>query len=585
MAQNISQFTATGSYSDSTTANITTAVTWSVSDTSIATVGAHTGLLYMTNAGRIWGGTIGLTASLSPGTPGTASVVVVASDSGSVAPRMPQSDDQWVALGLSPWGSYWGMQEPTGSLVSSGSVSLTLTNTIAAGGGVTNYQQQIPGMMRLGIVLSGTNAGASPQLRASATPNIALTSSAFLTYAVVPPGAPGLGIVGTISNGAASVLNAVTDSSNAGFSGLSAKFGARSLELICPTTINHGDRVHPILVVSNVTTGDVLIASDIGVITSASAVFTAPGVCGLGAWPTSVGGAASASFCYFAMATGSIVEPLASTSGAADFLSRLGWNVKWKDCPVDSGSIRLPFLTSHWRQLGLSPWTATWNLQEMKGNFNSFNQWGPIDTGWSLTTIVDSFGNQVSGWNRAGSMVHTSGRRASVVTNYGPPLLFDPTGSFATLVYVAPLPTTLNSQGVLSGMGPPSVNSPSSTCVSLVRNDGIPILYCAGASATGAQNVVDGNVHPVLLVQDVTNGRTKLYTDLESITGSFNALSIVTSVTASMGFGGITNIASAFPCSGTYMYMSFCTGTLAESFSTDGVASAFLKSLGWTIPW
>src|SRR5262245_36558233 len=120
--------TATGSYSDAHTENDTTDVAWSVSDTSITTIGLHTGLLTTQPAGKIWGATVGVTATLSPGTPGTASLLVIASDSGSVAPRMPQQDSHWQALGLSPWGAYGGLQEPSGSnVVLSGSAGYTLT--------------------------------------------------------------------------------------------------------------------------------------------------------------------------------------------------------------------------------------------------------------------------------------------------------------------------------------------------------------------------------------------------------------------------------------------------------------------------
>ena len=59
---------------------------------------------------------------------------------------------------------------------------------------------------------------------------------------------------------------------------------------------------------------------------------------------------------------------------------------------------------------------------------------------------------------------------------------------------------------------------------------------------------------------------------------------ILALVAAAFGFGGFaapTNSAT----SGTYLYCAFTTGTLAESLSTDGVASAFLKSMGWSPTW
>ena len=88
--------------------------------------------------------------------------------------------------------------------------------------------------------------------------------------------------------------------------------------------------------------------------------------------------------------------------------------------------------------------------------------------------------------------------------------------------------------------------------------------------------------HPWLLVYDKTNSRVKLYNDLEAVTGTFNALTMV-GATASMGFGG-TPFPRA-PVSGVYLYGAFCTGTLAESFSDNTTASLFFKTLGWNPTW
>ncbi len=78
----------------------------------------------------------------------------------------------------------------------------------------------------------------------------------------------------------------------------------------------------------------------------------------------------------------------------------------------------------------------------------------------------------------------------------------------------------------------------------------------------------------------------KLYTDLEKITGSFNALQVVTSVTASIGIGGFSAPAGLItPVSGVFNYYAFTTGTQAENLGDDGQASSFLKTMGWTIPW
>ncbi len=71
------QFTATGHYSDSSTQNLTTTVTWASDNTSVATIGANTGLA--TGAGA---GTANITASFSGITSNTAVLTVGGSSIG-----------------------------------------------------------------------------------------------------------------------------------------------------------------------------------------------------------------------------------------------------------------------------------------------------------------------------------------------------------------------------------------------------------------------------------------------------------------------------------------------------------------------
>ena len=68
------QFTATGTYSDGSTKNITTAVTWASSNTAVATIGANTGL-----ATGISAGTSQVTASLGGITSSSDNLTVVKS--------------------------------------------------------------------------------------------------------------------------------------------------------------------------------------------------------------------------------------------------------------------------------------------------------------------------------------------------------------------------------------------------------------------------------------------------------------------------------------------------------------------------
>jgi hypothetical protein len=164
-----------------------------------------------------------------------------------------------------------------------------------------------------------------------------------------------------------------------------------------------------------------------------------------------------------------------------------------------------------------------------------------------------------------------------------PPVQFDPTGSFAVLAYA--FISGSNSDVQIMGVGSAAAGGPPTQCVLNIRqNNYLPILYCAGATVTGTTAFHHDRVHPLLLVYDKTNSRVKAYTDLEKITGSFNALTIVNSLTASVGFGA-TAAGALVGASGSYTYFAFTTGSQAEQLSDDGKASSFLKTMGWSIPW
>jgi hypothetical protein len=378
-------------------------------------------------------------------------------------------------------------------------------------------------------------------------------------------------------------LGLITFQSSDNTVGIQCRTGVVLKPLLGPLSNNHGDRVHPMLVIYNRTAGEMWGFSDLGVMMTGGVPAMASAA-SRGFGTVSSAAAPSASCVYLAAASGSIVEAIATVSGAGDFLTRLGWNVHWKTCPVDSGSIKLPYLVNHWQQLGLTPWTATWNFQEEKTNPLSFNAWDGYNiNGWTLTTqLVNSYRYRIPSWNRAGLLFPRTNDARSLVFSQVPPqhLMFDPTGSFAGLLY-AQLSGSAASDSIL-GMSATTSASPFSQCwVSL--SAGKTSITSAGASATGTvQYNANDRVHPWLLVYDKTNSRVKVYTDMEALTGTYNAITN-TGVSGNFGFGGLPGPRLA--CSGVYMYGAFCTGTLAESLSTDGVASSFLKSLGWNVPW
>lgn len=328
MPQNTSQLTATGSYSDSTTQNITNTVTWTVSDTSIATVNAANGLVTIQPAGQIWGGTIGVTATLAPGTPGTASLIIVASDSGSVAPRMPFEDSQWSALGLSPWGSYWGFQEGAGNPVSSGSNSLTLTAV-----GVSVYSYSLPNWTRKFVNLAQSTTQRFSLLNSfGPPPNYDCTGSmAMLVYGMFAKPSATSVVMGTgnanLTTGApVSVLAEILTT------GVPQVYCSGS-NVAGIQSIADG-RVHPVLLVYDKTNLRVKLYTDLEKVTGSVGgglrlANSTTASLGIGNASVTTLNSASGSYGFFAFCTGSVAESFSDDGIASAFMKSLGWSLPW----------------------------------------------------------------------------------------------------------------------------------------------------------------------------------------------------------------------------------------------------------------
>jgi hypothetical protein len=579
------QHTATGTYSDATTSNITTTAVWTVSDSTIATIGGATGLATYANAGKIWGADIGVTATLAPGTPGTSSLLVISQDSGSVNPLMPQQNNHWQALGLSPWGVWFGCQELTGNLVGSGSAGFTLTANGGAGIGVQYGQAPVGGgWLRTFIAITGSS-NTRVAAAAAVGPNPSTTSVAFLGYINAGASGANTALLGMIGASAANRIYIDFPFASAGHLRLTSNFGNKNL--MGPSSMTHTDRVHPILLIYNKTTSEVWAATDISLIMSGGQPAVADDIKGFG----SIGAATtSSSISWLAVATGSIVEALCSASASADFLTRLGWTVTWKDCPTDSGSIKAPFLPGHWKSLGITPWTATWNHQEEVSALDTFDRWdGKNIIGWRyITSGVDAFRHAVPGWTRKGiRIILTNDRGVHTLATPGNSL-FDPTGSFAMLVYATASGSSVaGTSAAILGTGC-AFTSPSASWGGVVNVGGVqkPVIYCVANSTTGSITVPYGDrVHPWLFVYDVTNSRVKLYSDLEAVTGTFTQLQLTVNVTGTYGWGAGPGYTNRVACSGVYMYSAVTTGSQAELLSTDGQASQFLKTMGWSPTW
>lgn len=589
MTQNINGVQAIGTYSDTSTANITNTAAWTISDSTIATIGAADGTLVIQAAGKIWGGDVGVTATLAPGTPGTASLLVISSDSGSVAPLMPQQNNHWQALGLSPWGTWFGLQEPSGTnCAGSGSTPFTMT-TFPGGGTGVSAQQTLPAWTRVGMSISGTSN--TRIFAASGTgPNHVATSVGYLGYILLGPTQTTISIFGSTATTSTNRWFIGANGSSSGQLLVSTAIGAKNM--VGPLTQNHMDRIHPFLVIYNKATGEMWGATDIAIAMSGGVTVASDDVKGFG--PLSTGNAPSASIYWMAVATGSIVENLCSVSASADFLTRLGWNVSWKDCPTDSGSIKLPFLADHWKSLGLIPWTATWNLQEELGACDSFDRWvGNSVGGWQLAAnAVDQYRYSIPNWKRSGLKMtlandHKVSRTPPLVV--GGALQFDTTGSFAMILYASASGSSAGASSKLLGIaGANATNAEGMTTfggVTTVGGTQKAVVFCSGSSVTGSVAYTPGDrIRPWLFVFDKTNSRVKFYSDAEAITGSFSNLALVANNTGTIGFGGLLSTLRT-TCSGVYVWGAFNTGSNAETLSDDGQASALLKTLGWNLSW
>lgn len=594
MAQNISQMTATGSYSDASTADITAAAAWTSSDSTIVSIGAGTGAVTVEAAGKIWGGIVGITATLSPGTPGTASLIVIPSDSGSIAPRMPLKDYQWQALGLSPWGMVYGLQEPSGSaLVSSGSFTRNLTTQIGAGGGLGPQMQSTePGWTRNCVVMTGSQ-GMNYSWAGGVTPQMS-SSIAFLLYAKIHRQlTPYAAILGSMRSNAGNSITLITDpnGTNTGMAGMDA-LGQGTKVLTGPHSITHDDRVHPFLLVVNTGSQEILACTDNAINFSASNArlpFSGDGNNkGFGGY-IAAGKSTSGSFYYFAVCTGSVAERLSSPVNAADFLERLGWQCQWKTCPTDSGSIKLPFLAHHWAELGLTPWTSTWNLQEtLGGNISTTDVWSGTNLhAWRASAANVTHAYRVPEWKRRGLNLagQTSRRMIVINTIAGAFPLWNQTGSLAMMTYAVFGTQAAGSSRSIMASSPGANRQVMTVAAHSIGLNALPAVYCCGAAITGSQALADGRVHPVLLVYDTAGSRVKLYTDLEKITGSYAAMTQLTSATGVLGMGQPDQPGISLAASGTYVYYTITTGSVAENLSDDGRASKFLKDLGWTVSW
>jgi hypothetical protein len=175
------QMTATGHYSDTSTADITSSVTWDTDNHAIATVDSAGAVAAV--AGGISGPTAATcNVSATLGAVSGSTTLTVDTDTDATSGwRLPRNAYQWSLLGETP-SHLWRCTEASGNLADSiGSLTLTATSLL--------YAQAVTGFTKTGI---GMDATTDKAIAASGSgPNPATTSSLCCWIVVVPAAAPG----------------------------------------------------------------------------------------------------------------------------------------------------------------------------------------------------------------------------------------------------------------------------------------------------------------------------------------------------------------------------------------------------------
>lgn len=302
------QLYVTGTMTNGAQFDRTQLASFNVDAGSEVSVSSPGGLLTVTAAGRVYGGADDVLAEDGPNglLQDSAAVTVIASDSGSSdpCPRMPLRASDWVALGLSPWGAFGGLQEGTGSLVLSGSAGYTLAATNSP-----LYAQTLANWTRKAI-----NPPANAALSASTGqgPSAAATSVAFLTYVATPSAPAGSANVLTVSANAAGLR---VDHLAGGQLGLRVG-GASATSSLTYT----GSIAYPLLVVHDRTHSTTIAYTDREAVSGTFSAVTDGGK-GIGAVQGT--GDSSAKYVYLASCTGSIAE--LGAPGVRSLLTTLGW--------------------------------------------------------------------------------------------------------------------------------------------------------------------------------------------------------------------------------------------------------------------
>ncbi len=568
-------FAATGTYSDASSANVSSQTSWVVSDNSkfvVTTAGTGSAII----GGHLYGANVGITGTIGA-VAGTGTVVVVSSDSASFgavpyAIKTPMQDDHWQVLGLSPWGSYWGLQEPSGSnCVSSGSTQLTMVPLRDV-----SMLRNPAGWVRNG--LSVTKAG---QLGTMRTPSYPFNSAALATGVAIMSYSR-INVIasrtimgqcsGTLTRDGGQTADMLLKlGSNNNGSGLILDYSGSGGGIGLATPHVDG-RFHPLLIVYDPVNSRIKAYSDLDVITGSfpGAIGTGSNALGMGWLGENSNGTGDHDHIYFAVATGSVATALSDDGKAAAFLKKLGWTPRWNWTSDLTAFVAVPQSYRDWQELitgslaGVQPPPDAWGFQATTGTI-------PNLIGTRALGVEGSplYQQSVTNWSRkACSVVDSQGSLPLFFTNNGGS---DPdlhTNSRLVFALVAINGTPGGIRNVIEMGGSDSTGLE-------VDASGHFIARVAGNTATGVVPA-GSTVHPVFIKSDITNSVFKVYTDKEIITPTWTT-PIVNSI--STDFGAFFTL----PGPVQYLYGCHWFGSAAEW--TDAQIRAIMYMMGWAPAW
>jgi hypothetical protein len=302
------QMTATGTYSDSSTADITDQVTWSSGDTNVGTISNGAGTEGEVTAVAV-GSTV-ITATLGA-VSGNETLTIGVNVDATSGKGVPVNEFQWGLTGLTI-ASEWQAQEAAGNLTGTGPAAFNLVANATP-----LYQQAVTGWTRTASAFNQT-AGQRFFVNAGVGPNPASTSVLWFGYMIMQtlPGA----VRGVMNVGGNLGIGLVNGSGN-------LRLFMASVTVDDSTTIpTTDDVVHPLVVVYDLTNSTVTLYTDEAKTVGTFAVAT-DGIKGYGAGIFSTSIPALGGVLLGAVATGADAEK--TSTQVKTFLQNLGWTIPW----------------------------------------------------------------------------------------------------------------------------------------------------------------------------------------------------------------------------------------------------------------